>query len=165
MEEKEKKDQESKKEPVMLYVSNDIQKDFYRAVDRIARDFEDFFNLPKKHGEMMTWRSETPFVDIEDQGKNFLLNVDVPGFKKEELNIEITSDYVVIQATKRIAKEEEDKKKRYVRRERTAESYYRKIPLPQEINSDQAQANLTDGVLQITLPKKEPVETKKLTIT
>lgn len=106
-----------------------------------------------------------PFVDIEDRGKDFFLTVDMPGFTKEELNIEVTNDYVVIQATKRMAKEEEDKKKRYVRRERAAESYYRRITLPQEVNSNQAQANLNDGVLQITLPKKEPAETKKLTIT
>ncbi len=164
MGEKEKKNQESKKEPVMLYASSDVQRDINRAIDRITRDFEDFFDLPKRHGEIAPWRSEMPFVDIEDREKDFFVTVDMPGFKKEELNIEVTDDYVTIQAAKGVSKEEEDKKKRYVRKERAAESYFRKITFPQEINSNQAQANLNDGILQITLPKKELVETKKLTI-
>lgn len=160
--EKEKKNQESKKEPIMIYTTSDIQKDVNRVIDRLARDFEDIFYLPKRRGE--TLRSEMPYIDIEDREKDFFLAVDIPGFKKEEVNIEVAKDYVVIQALKHVVKEEEDKK-RYIRRERAAESYYRKITLSQEINSDRAQANLYDGVLQITLPKKEPIGTKKLPIT
>ena len=77
----------------------------------------------------------------------------------------MTHDYVNIQAHKQETKESEDKKKNYIRKERASEAYYRRITLPQEVNSDQAQASLNDGVLQITLPKKESVETKKLTVT
>lgn len=164
MGEKETKNQESKKEPVMLYVSNDVQKDLNRVIDRIARDFEDFLDLPKRRGQAM-WRSAMPYADVEDRGKDFFLTVDLPGFKKEEVNVEVTNDYVIIQATKHMATEEEEKKKQYIRKERAAESYYRKIMLPQEIESDQAHANLNDGVLQVTLPKKTPAETKKLAIT
>lgn len=53
--EKEKKNQESKKEPVMLYASSDIQRDLNRVIDRIAHDFEYFFDLPKRRGEITPW--------------------------------------------------------------------------------------------------------------
>jgi HSP20 family protein len=89
----------------------------------------------------------------------------LPGFKKEDVNVEVTNDYVTIQTQKREAKEEEDKKRNFIRKERAFETYYRRVTLPQEVNSNEAQANLNDGILQITLPKKEPMEKKKLTIT
>ncbi len=59
---------------------------------------------------------------------------------------------------------EEEKKKNYVCRERTAQIFYRRIQLPEKVRSDDAKASLNNGILEITLPKKEPKETKKLTI-
>ncbi len=164
---KEKQQPQPERQPIMLYASSNLQKDFDRMLDRITRDFEDFFGMPKQSGElgMIPWRSGMPSVDIEDQGgKDFVLTVDLPGFQKEEINVEVTNDYVNIQARKQEAKEAEDKKKNYIRKERSSEAYYRRVTLPQEVNSNLAQASLTDGILQITLPKKEPLEKKSLTI-
>ncbi len=158
---------QSERQPIMLYASSNLQKDFDRMLNRLTRDFEDFFGMPKQQAEsgLMPWRSSMPSVDIEDKGKDFVLTVDLPGFRKEEVNVEVTHDYVNIQACKQTAKESEDKKKNYIRKERASEAYYRRVTLPQEVNSDQARASLNDGVLQITLPKKESLETKKLTVT
>jgi HSP20 family protein len=163
---KENKD-EIEREPIMLYASNNIQRDFNRMIERFTRDFDDFFGMPKRHGDfgIMPWGSGMPSVDVEDRGKDFLLTVEMPGFKKEDINVEVTNDYVIVQAEKRQSKEEEDKKRNYIRKERSSEAYYRRIMLPQEVNSNEAQAGLNDGILQITLPKKEPVEKKKLTVT
>jgi len=154
------------RQPIMLYASSNLQKDFDRMLNRLTRDFEDFFGMPKQQAEsgFMPWRSGMPSVDIEDQGKDFVLTVDLPGFRKEEVTVEVTNDYVNIEARKQEIKEVDDKKKNYLRKERASEAYYRRVTLPQEVNSDQAQASLNDGVLQVTLPKKEPIEKKKLTI-
>lgn len=163
-EKKEKKQDEDK--DITLHVSNDIQRDFNRMINRFQRDFENFFGMPKRLGEfgaMLPWRAGMPSVDIEDRGKDFLLTVDMPGFKKEDIDIEVTNDYVVIQAAKRETKAE-DRERNYIHKERISETYYRRIRLPQEVNSNDAQANLNDGILKITLPKKEPIEKKKLTI-
>jgi HSP20 family protein len=59
---------------------------------------------------------------------------------------------------------EEEKKKNYVRRERVAQTFYRRIQLPEKVKSDDAKASLNNGILEIILPKNEPKETKKLTI-
>ena len=69
---------------------------------------------------------------------------------------------VVIEAKKTQAEDEEQKN--YVRRERMAQTFHRRIDLPEKVKSDDAKASLKDGILEIILPKKEPKETKKLTI-
>ncbi len=103
-----------------------------------------------------------PSVDVEDRGKDFRLTVDLPGFDKENVDVEVTEDTVTVQAKQTQASEQ--KQKNYVRHERAYQTYYRKIPLPETIISDQAKANLDNGILEITLPKKAPKETKKLQI-
>ena len=104
-----------------------------------------------------------PSVDIEDRGKDFRLTVDLPGFDKENVNIEVSEDSVMIHAKKIMS--EEEKNKNYIRRERAAQTFYRRIDLPEKVRSDDAKASLNNGILEIILPKKEPKETKKLTIT
>jgi HSP20 family protein len=149
-----------------------LQRDFDRLVRHLQRELEDFWNSSTTFGRglrrygsaIMPFKSMTmPSVDLEDKGKEFCLTVDMPGFNKEDVNIEVTDDSVTISAQK--IQTEDENKKNYVRRERMTQSFYRKIPLPEPINADTAKANLDKGTLEITLPKKEPKETKKLTVT
>jgi len=172
---KEKSAQEVKKgsqEEIAPYTALDVQQDFNRLMNRFQRDFEYFWDTSWRIGRDMTHkaRSISPFtgammpsVDLEDQGKNYLLKVDLPGFKKEDVQVELEEDSVTINAKR--SQVEEEKNKNYVRHERSAQTYYRQINLPEAIRSDQANAKLNNGILEITLPKKEPKETKKLAIT
>ena len=172
---KEKKAGEVRKgaeEGIVPYSSGEIQRDFDRMMERFQREFEDFWEMPSKWSHGMRWRHgfpmmpfrETmmPSVDLEDRGKDFRLTVDLPGFTKEDVEIEVSDDSVTIHAKKTRA--EEEKKANYVRRERTAQAFYRRIQLPEKVRSDDAKASLTNGILEIILPKKEPKETKKVTI-
>jgi HSP20 family protein len=86
----------------------------------------------------------------------------MPGFNKADVEIEVADDSVMIHAKRTQA--EEEKKKNYVRRERAAQTYYRRVQLPEKVRSDDAKASLNNGILEIVLPNKEPKETKKLTI-
>ncbi len=149
-----------------------VQRDFDRLMKHLQREFEDFWNSPTIFGRglrrygpaVMPFRSMTmPSVDLEDRGKEFCLTVDLPGFDKEDVDIQIDDNSVTINAKKTQITEEN--KKNYVQRERMAQSFYRRIPLPEPIKSDDAKASLDKGTLEITLPKKEPKQTKKLTIT
>ncbi|HLN45532.1 MAG TPA: Hsp20/alpha crystallin family protein [Candidatus Sulfotelmatobacter sp.] len=158
-------------EEMMPYPFRDMQRDFDRMMERFEHQFDDFWSLSRqipgrrwrRQFAMMPFRGTMPSVDLEDLGKDFRLMVDMPGFNKEDVNIEVTDDSVTIQANKSEAKEEN--KKNYVHRERIAQSFYRRIPLPESIRSDDAKANLDKGTLEITLPKKEPKQTKKLKVT
>jgi HSP20 family protein len=170
---KEKKAGEVKKkseEGIEPYVFPDVQRDFDRMMEKFQREFEDFWELPPmRHG--MRWKHRFPLmpreamapsVDLEDRGSDFRLTMDLPGFDKENVDIEVNEDSVMVRAEK--TQSEEEKKKNFVRRERTAQTFYRSVPLPEKVRSDEAKASLNNGLLEITLPKKEPREAKKLKI-
>jgi HSP20 family protein len=172
---KEKKAGEIKKqtgEAMVPYSSDAIQRDFDRMITSFQREFDDFWETPSRWGHGMRWKhgfpmmpfrdTMMPSVDLEDRGKDFRLTVDLPGFSRENVEIEVSEDSVAIHAKKAV--EEEEKKRNYVRRERAAQTFYRRIPLPEMVRSDDAKANLNNGILEITLPKKTPKETKKLAI-
>jgi HSP20 family protein len=169
---KEKTAKQTKKdsEEIIPYTAREIQHDFNRLMARFQRDFEDFWDTSSSFGREVTSKARAsmvpftgmPSVDIEDEGKEYRLTVDLPGFKKEDVQVEVADDMVTINAKSSHA--ENEKKKNYVRRERSSQTYYRKIQLPEAVRSDDANAKLNDGILEITLPKKTPKETKKLNI-
>lgn len=148
----------------------EFQREFDRMMDRFEREFEDFWERPMRwrhrfwrEPPMLSFREmRIPSVDLEDRGKDFRLTVDLPGFKKDDVEIEVTDDSLTIQAKR--TQSEEEKKKNYIRRERASQVFYRQIQLPESVRSDDAKASLNNGILEITLPKKEPKEKKKLTI-
>jgi HSP20 family protein len=161
-----------KGEEIVPYTTWDVQRHFNRLMDKFQRDFEDFWGESSRVGRDMTRkarRSIAPFtgasmpsVDIEDQGKNYRLTVDLPGFKKEDVQVDLEEDSVTINARRSTAENEQNKN--YIRHERSEQTFYRKIHLPEPVRSDQSNAKLNNGILDITLPKKEPKETKKLTV-
>ena len=101
-----------------------------------------------------------PLVDLEDRDKDFVLKAEMPGFKKEEIEIEVSEDSVEI--TGRVGWKYDKKEKDYVCKERACESFNRTIQLPEEIATDAVTANLEDGILEIVLPKKSPKKTRKI---
>jgi HSP20 family protein len=103
-----------------------------------------------------------PAIDLEDRGDKFVLTVEAPGFKKDEIEINITDGDVEVSACKTEQKDEETEG--YIRKERSSESFYRKMTLPEEIKVDDAEANLQDGVLELVLPKKVPKKKKKVQV-
>jgi HSP20 family protein len=171
---KEKKGLEVKKsseEALVPYSFGEIHRDFDKMMERFEREFEDFWDIPyrwrhglRRHGSpMMPFRElSVPSVDLEDQGKDYRLTVDLPGFSKEDVEVEVSEDSVAVHAQKSQTKEETDKK--FVRRERSAQTYFRRIPLPEKVRSDDAKANLNNGTLEVMLPKIQPKASRKLAI-
>ncbi len=170
---KEKKAGEIKKAPeesIVPYGFGDIQNDFDRMIDRFQREFQDFWiTTPSHHrhgmhrfGKMMPFKELISQVDLEDRGKDYCVTADLPGFAKNDVDIEVSEDSVIIRAEKISAAEA--KEKNYVRRERSSQAFYRRIMLPEPVKSDEAQAKLDNGVLEIVLPKQAPKETKKLKV-
>lgn len=104
-------------------------------------------------------------TDIKDEGDHYLLEADLPGFKKENVNIDIDDGYLTITATRKSEYEDKDKKGNYVRCERSYGSYTRSFSLD-GIDSENIAAELVDGVLKLTLPKqvKEAPKTRRLEI-
>lgn len=125
-----------------------------RVFDNFKRDFEhSFASIPSFHIPSTPKLSQMS-CDIIDDGDKLRVKVDVPGVKKDEIKLNIAENSIEISAEHK--EEEEEKKKNFIRKERSHISYYRVLPLPERVDSNKALAKLTDGVLNITLPKANP---------
>jgi HSP20 family protein len=155
----------TKKKPTAIAPAapQDLWSAFDDAFERFRSDFEDLL-LPGYWDRTLSLFPETrvPAVDLEDREKDYLLKAEMPGFKKEDIEIEVKEDSVEITGT---AGWKYDKKEQaYICKERACESFYRMVDLPEEIKVEDVTANLSDGVLEITLPKKAPKQKRKVAI-
>ena len=96
-------------------------------------------------------------TDITETGDAYKLEADLPGFKKEEIKIDIDDDILVIKAEHSEDKDEKDENGSYLRRERYYGSYSRSFNAP-EIGQEGISAAYENGVLTLTMPKKAPVK-------
>lgn len=101
-------------------------------------------------------------TDVTDEGDHYQLTADLPGFKKDDIDISVEDGIMTIRAERKEETEEEDKKGRYIRRERTYGSYKRSFDLA-DVDDESITAKYDDGVLTLTLPKKQApqIESKK----
>lgn len=108
-----------------------------------------------------------PSVDLADRGKEFVITADLPGYAKEDVDIRVTEHWLQIKAESRKSKEEENKMKNYIQKERYYSSFARVIPFPESVTPTAAKATMKNGVLEITVPKsgtKHFVKAEKIAI-
>jgi HSP20 family protein len=104
-----------------------------------------------------------PRLDIVETDKTFQIEAEMPGVKKEDLKISVDNRRVTIEAdTNRASERKEGESVVYA--ERTTRRYARSITLPVDVADDGAQARFENGVLMLSLPKKEPAQPKKITV-
>lgn len=114
--------------------------------------FEDLDDMQRRFfGETAITDFKT---DIRDNGENYLLEADLPGFKKEDIAVEIEGDTLTIRAERSSEKEEKDGKGNFVKRERSYGSFSRCFDMT-GIRIEDVSAAYEDGVLKLTLPKKQ----------
>ena len=95
-------------------------------------------------------------VDIKEFDNQYKVKVEVPGIKKEDIDVELNKSYMKISAQKK--ESNEDKNKKYHKTEFAYGSYSRTIYFPREIDINDAKAELNHGVLSLELPKKKEKE-------
>ena len=103
-------------------------------------------------------------TDIRDVDGNYELDIDLPGFKKEDVKIQLKDGYLNIQATREEKKDEKDGKGKYVRRERYTGTCNRSFYIGKSIKHEDIHAKYDNGILHLTFPKEETkkeVEEKK----
>ena len=134
--------------------------------EEMERRFEDLFRRPFSLMEPSWWpRLRMPEmevslkVDIFEEGDNFVLKAEVPGLKKEEIEVNLTDDMITVSGEKK--KEEKVEKKNYYRVERSYGSFTRSFHLPKEVQTDKAKATFKDGVLEVKIPKTEAAKKKE----
>ncbi len=95
-----------------------------------------------------------PNVDVKETAHEYVVTVEVPGLRPEDLDVHITADTITIKGERK--EEQENKRESYYYRESSVGSFQRVIPLPGPVVAEKAAAQLKDGVLTLTLPKAEP---------
>ncbi|MBI5377089.1 MAG: Hsp20/alpha crystallin family protein [Thaumarchaeota archaeon] len=153
-----KPDEKQKTELVPFWPLNWSNVD--RAFDNFRREFEkSFSSFPALSTSLSGLKSIS--CDIMDEGDKYLIKSEMPGVKKDEINLNVSDNSIEISAQHK--EEEEEKKKNYLRKERSEVSYYRMLPLPEKVLSDKTQAKLIDGILNVTIPKAVPTPKPKKT--
>ena len=102
-------------------------------------------------------------TDIRETDGSYELDVDLPGFKKDEVQVQLKDGYLTISAAKGLDKDEEDKKGNYIRRERYAGSTSRSFYVGNGVKNEDVHAKFENGVLRLSIPKKaaEEIEADK----
>ena len=102
-------------------------------------------------------------TDIREHDAGYELDVDLPGFKKDEIKAELENGYLTISATKSANNDEQDKKGKYIRRERYAGTMQRSFYVGENVTQEDIKAKFENGILRLSIPKKDAkaVEMKK----
>jgi len=116
------------------------------------REMDSFFDDPFR---FFDGRALAEFnTDIIDDGKNYVLEADLPGFSKGDINVDVKGDVLTISAERHTETERRDKNSKSVCCERSYGSYRRQFDIS-GVDADKISAKYTDGVLKLTMPKKE----------
>ena len=97
--------------------------------------------------------------DVLDEGDRYVIHAEMPGVEKKDVKLNASDNSIEISAEHK--EELEEKKKDYLRKERKAISYYRRLPLPEKVYSSKAQAKLNNGILTVDIPKVTPTSKSK----
>jgi len=137
-----------------------------RRFQEMEKQFEDFFRrpfslLPSWWPRLKTAEIEevAPSMDIFTEGDDVVVKTELPGMKKEDIDVSLTKDTITISGDKK--KEEKIEKKDYYSLERSYGSFKRSFSLPAEVHAEKASAKFKDGVLEIRIPKTEEAKKKE----
>ncbi len=124
------------------------------------RDFDDIDK--KLYGKHAAHMMKT---DVHEHDTGYEIDIDLPGFKKDEIQLSLENGYLIVDAAKGLDKDEKDKKGKLIRQERYAGSMQRSFYVGEEVTEEDIKAKYEDGVLKLSVPKKEtPKVPEKKTI-
>ncbi|HTO50428.1 MAG TPA: Hsp20/alpha crystallin family protein [Burkholderiales bacterium] len=132
--------------------------------DPFSDAFEDVF---RRMWRPVRWEGEAAApeikVDVEENDRSYVVKAEIPGVKKEDIDVQIDANVVTISAESKREKKVEEKGK-VIRSERYYGSMLRSFSLGTDVDQAEATAKYADGILELTLPKKTTSAAKKLTV-
>lgn len=138
----------------------------FRSVARFDpnSDFEDLFRGLSLRPFLRELEKSVPDlrIDVQEDEKNYRVKIDVPGAKKDDIQVSIDGKLVRVEAEIKSEETHEDRKQ--VHTERYVGKSYREFGLPQEVDADKSEAQYDDGVLTLTLPKKNGGHAKRIAV-
>lgn len=118
----------------------------------------------EKFPDLFSYGSLTnmPKMDVVDRDKEIFVKAELPGFDKDDLDISIANNQLVIKA--KTSHEEKEEKGDYLRQEISKSEIYRSVLLPGDVEDDNIKSSYKDGVLELTIPKQEKSQRKQIKI-
>ena len=117
--------------------------------------FNDFF----ANDWMTRTNSTAPAINVIEDDKDYKVEVAAPGMNKEDFKVNVTDDnYLVLTMEKKNESKDEDKKRKYLRREFSYHKFEQSLALPENANKDEIKATVNDGILTINIPKIKTTE-------
>jgi HSP20 family protein len=137
-------------------------RDLLSIRDDMNRMFNEFFG--RTEGQEGTWLSGawTPPVDIHETDDALILKAELPGFSKNDVNVELKDNTLTLKGQRQ--EEKEVKEEQFHRRERAYGSFQRTFMLPASVDAEKVTANYKDGILELRLPKRETAKAKRISI-
>lgn len=120
-------------------------------------DFDNWFGFGGN--ELETYRAMR--TDVVDKGNSYEMKADLPGFRKEDISLDLKDGVMTISAKHDENKDEKDDKGRYIRRERYNTAFSRSFSVSDDLKPEDITAKYEDGVLTIDIPKKEVIPEKE----
>ena len=126
--------------------------------NRVNRLFEDMFPETREDLGLMEWR---PSVDTYEKDDAIVVKAELPGVKKEDVDIDISNNVLTINGERHY---DDVKNEDYYRRERFHGKFQRAFTLPDNVDMSNIDASFKDGVIEVTVPKTEKTQTQKIEI-
>lgn len=129
-------------------------------------DFDDLFEgflSPRRAIQNVEGGALVPAIDVSETDNEYLIRAEIPGVKKEDVNVSVQDGMLTINAESKY-EDEEKKDGRLIRQERRYGKYVRSMRLGKDVDSGEVKAEYKDGVLELRLPKAEEVKPKKIAI-
>jgi HSP20 family protein len=125
-------------------------------------DFDRFFCGPSFTDSIAETKVKAPKVDVTEDECNFFIKAEVPGFNKDEVTLHVEDGRLSLKAEHK--EEKEEKEENYHLRERRYGSFVRTFILPDDADGEKVAAQVKDGLLTITIPKREEVKPKRIEV-
>ena len=129
-----------------------------REIDRLFEDFSRGFPTISGNGATALM----PSMDVMETDKEIEITAELPGLEEKDVQINVSDNLLTIRGEKKAEKEEKNKNYRHI--ERSYGSFERTLELPEGVNADAIKANISKGVLKVTVPKPAPAQAKKIEV-
>ena len=138
--------------------------DPFRELFELQRNINELFegSMSKSSREGAALSTWTPAVDVYEDSDSFLIKVELPEVNREDVKVNLDDNVLSLTGERRF--EHEDKRDGYHRVERSYGQFYRSFTLPPNVNAEGIKAEFKDGVLRLTLPKKEEAKPKQIEV-
>lgn len=105
-----------------------------------------------------------PNADVRETGKAYLIDIDLPGYKENEIEINLNDRILTISSLHEEVSEKNEDGSTYIIRERSSKKFSRRFTLPEDINNENVSADFENGVLKITVPRKADTKPRQIPI-